>query len=84
MEAIEEWLQASYGQTKVPLAYVVRREEEVPAGPDPDGGYYNHYEEMIAWAPHRIGGAGSNHMPVFTVDNTQVFEIIASINQEHD
>ena len=84
MEAIEEWLRASYGQTKVPLAYVVWRQEEVLAGPDPDGGYYNDYEEMIAQAPHRVGGASSNHVPVFTVDNNKVFEMIASITREHD
>jgi hypothetical protein len=84
MEAIEEWLRGTYGQTKIPLAYVVRRNEEAPAGPDPADGYMSIYEEMIARAPHRVGGPGTNRTPTLTVDNNQVFEMIASITREHD
>ena len=84
MEAIEEWLRGTYGQTKTPLAYVVCRDEGVPPGLDPAGNYQSIYEEMMARAPHREGGPGTNRTATFTFDNAQVFEMIASITREQD
>jgi hypothetical protein len=84
MEAVEEWLKGTYGQTKTSLGYVVRRSEEIPVGIDPAGDYHTVYEEMIARAPHRVGGPGSDLSATFTVDSAQVFEMIASITREHE
>ena len=56
MEAIEEWLKGTYGQTKIPLAYVVHRQEEIPAGLDPSSEQITIDEEMIARAPHKVPG----------------------------
>ena len=87
MEAVEEWFRGSYGQTKIPLAYVIRRQAGVPVGPDPAVDYDTPYDEMIARAPHtdaEPGEAGGDPAPTFTVDNMQVFEMIASIARDHD
>ena len=37
MEAIREWLRTYLGESGIPLAYVIRDEVDIPAGPDPAG-----------------------------------------------
>ena len=50
IESIEEWLQVWLGVTKIPLAYVVRSEELMPAV-IPIGGYRSLQDELTARAP---------------------------------
>lgn len=53
MEAIKEYLAQCPGLTKIPLAYVVRDDVEVPAhASDPQTAYTSHQHEMIRRAPH--------------------------------
>eukprot|EP00978_Attheya_sp_CCMP212_P004879 scaffold10702_cov33-Attheya_sp.AAC.1 len=52
MEAIEEWLRGHLAVNKVPRAYVVRKEMEVPASADdPSADYEMVIDEMIARVP---------------------------------
>ena len=39
MESIEEYLRSILGERKIPLAYVVRKNEDIPGGTDPSTGY---------------------------------------------
>ncbi len=51
MENIHEYLRSYLGEQKIPLAYVVRKEEDIPVT-EPDGGYATVQDEMIARAKH--------------------------------
>eukprot|EP00978_Attheya_sp_CCMP212_P044355 scaffold307752_cov47-Attheya_sp.AAC.2 len=61
MEAIEEWLRGHLGVNKVPLAYVVRKEMEVPASADGPSAEYEEtvIDEMIACAPIKTAVPGT-------------------------
>jgi hypothetical protein len=53
MEAINDYLGRVLGEENIPLAYVVRREAQVPAtADDPKTNYANPNAEMICRAPH--------------------------------
>ena len=56
MEGIVEYLCACPGTIKIPLAYVVRENQEVPEGDDPTEDYASSQDEMIARAPHLVDG----------------------------
>ena len=58
IEIIEEWLQGCLGVSKIPLAYVVRSEDLVPAV-TPAVGYQSLQDELIVRAPIRVGNAGN-------------------------
>ncbi|KAI2504041.1 hypothetical protein MHU86_10403 [Fragilaria crotonensis] len=83
MESILEYLRSYLGDKKIPLAYVVRKDENVPEM-DPDGGYATVQDEMIARAPHfTMAGAVRTLDPTFLVNREKVWEIIARITREH-
>lgn len=83
MESILEYLRSYLGDKKIPLAYVVRKDENVP-DEDPDGGYATVQDEMIARAPHfTTVGAVRTLDPTFLVNREKVWEIIARITREH-
>ncbi|KAI2510102.1 hypothetical protein MHU86_4269 [Fragilaria crotonensis] len=83
MESILEYLRSYLGDKKIPLAYVVRKDENVPEA-DPDGGYATVQDEMIARAPHfTMTGAVRTLDPTFLVNREKVWEIIARITREH-
>jgi hypothetical protein len=52
MEATCEFFGSVVGETRVPLAYVVHENVEIPPDKDPSEGYITVAEEMIAHAPH--------------------------------
>jgi ribosomal protein S13 len=56
MENIHEYLSSYLGDHKIPLAYVVRKDDTVPAN-DPEGAYSTIQDEMIARARHYTHGA---------------------------
>jgi hypothetical protein len=61
MEAIDDYLGRVLGEDNIPLAYVVRRETQVPAtANDPETNYANPNAEMIRRAPHRENNAPSS------------------------
>ncbi|KAI2500398.1 hypothetical protein MHU86_14069 [Fragilaria crotonensis] len=85
MEAIEEYLRSVLGERKIPLAYVVRKDDAIPTGDDPSTSYPTIQDEMIARAPHfSISEDGTKVMdPVFLVNREKVWDIISRITREH-
>ena len=56
LDALEEHLRNHQGSTKIPLAYVVRDDDEVAAeADDPAVNYLLVQDEMICRAPHHNG-----------------------------
>jgi hypothetical protein len=52
IEAIREFFGSVLGETGVPLAYIVRKNVEIPHGTDPSEGYITVARDMIARSPH--------------------------------
>lgn len=76
MEAIVEYFRAYLGETGIPLAYVIRGLQEVPAV-EPPGGYSSAQDEMIARAAHL--DALGNEIPTYLADRLKVWELISDI-----
>ena len=58
---VEGYLGNCLGVTKVPLAYVIRNDQE-PREEDPEEGYANKSEELIARVPHfRVAPNDTEH-----------------------
>ena len=75
LEEIEEYLRNHLSQTKIPLAYIVRRNEEVPNhNGDPQANYPIIQDEMIRRATHRDDAR--NYTPLYNVDNRRVWNLI--------
>jgi uncharacterized membrane protein YgcG len=79
MEGIQGWLRGCLGQTKIPLAYVIRADIEVPAeAADPATNYSSRIDELIARAP--IGAVGAENEN-YLVDRGTVWDLIESITR---
>jgi hypothetical protein len=76
MEAIHEFLRMYLGESKIPLAYIVRDEEALPDGNDPAINYATVQDEMIRRAPH--------DGQMYQSDNEKTWEIMAAITRDHD
>jgi hypothetical protein len=76
MEAICEFCGSVFGETGVPLAYVVRENVEIPPDTDPSEGYITVAEEMIARAPH-----GNQ---AYANDSMEVRSYMANITLAHE
>ncbi len=84
IEAIVEWLRGCLGVTKIPLAYVIRDNVNVPAhASDPVGNYNNKRDELIARAPIR-NAADDGYVATYLADRTRVWELISEITRDHD
>jgi hypothetical protein len=81
MEALVEHLRSVYGTTGMPLAYVVRKNEHIPEGPDPLTNYATVEEEMIARAPHFE--ANGVHLQSFLIDHNAVWDIVIAMCANH-
>ena len=81
IDGIEEWLRGCLGVTKIPLAYVIRADEGVPAA-DPPEGYLSKVDELIARAP--IRGNAAAYTATFLTDRTRVWEKISDLTREHE
>lgn len=80
IDSIDEYLRGILGDTKVPLAYVVRVKEEVTAAADdPATNYSTLAQEMIARAPiDDPANPGTKH-PTFVQDNSKVWALMQPI-----
>jgi hypothetical protein len=79
---MEEYLRNHLGQTKTPLAYIVRKEEAVPPNAtDPSANYSIAQDELIARAPHR--DAAGNHTELFNKDNYRVWTLLVELTRNH-
>ena len=79
IEAIEECFRGCLGDSsKIPLAYVIRTNED-PAG-DPAAGWASKADELIGRAPICVGG---NPVPNFLADNIKVWELLSGLTHKH-
>ena len=84
IEIIEEWLRRCLGVSKIPLAYVVRSEELMPAA-TPVGGYQSLQDELIARAPIWVGNTGNTaYTADYLADRSKVWELISDITRDQD
>jgi ribosomal protein S13 len=83
MESLHEFLRSYLGNHKIPLAYVVRKNEAVPEVDPPDG-YAAIQDEMIARARHYTLDADGNKVPdpTYVTSREKVREIIAKITRD--
>jgi ribosomal protein S13 len=84
MESVHEYLRSFLGDQKIPLAYVVRKDEDVPTN-DPITGYPTVQDAMIARAKHYTVAANGTRTPdpVYINNREKVYEIIAKMTREH-
>lgn len=80
MENLREYLRGCLGTTKIPLAYVIRADIQVPAA-DPAEGYDSNQAELIARAPIMDG---NNYVQTYLRDREKVWELISDITREMD
>ena len=87
IEAINEYLGACLGETKIRLAYVVRHDEAIPDGQDPADDYASVHDEMIARAHISEGGPDTPDTPdtqTYLMDRHRVWELITQMTHELD
>jgi hypothetical protein len=83
MEALEEYLGGFLGETGIPLAYVVRKDEAVPpAANDPSNNYDSRFEEMVARAGH--SDVNGELLDTFVADRQRVWELLSAICRDSD
>lgn len=84
IESLEEYFRSVLGETsKIPLAYVIREEEDpAPSADDPPTNYDSRQEELIARAPMR--GPDGRFTETYLGDRAKVWELLAGVcrNQE--
>lgn len=78
IEAIQEYLRGCLGDSKLPLAYVIRKHEEVPET-DPEGGYATYVDELVARAP--IKNADGTCTATYLTDRVKVWELISTLTR---
>ena len=78
-QSLDNILRNTRGSSGNPLSYCVRKQEAVME--DPPDGWYSHDEELINRAPIRIQGQYDRQ---FVVDNTKVWNIIATLTEPHN
>ena len=84
IESIDEWLRGCLGLSKIPLAYVVRSEELMPAA-TPAGGYQSLQDELINCAPIRVGNAGNvAYTADYLADRSKVWELISDLTRDQE
>lgn len=84
MEAIQEYLRTRLGEHNIPLAYVIRKEDEIPDDPDPSTNYPTVQDEMIRRAPHgKWTGDDWTPDPIYLINREKVWDIVAQITREH-
>ena len=85
MESIKEYLRSYLGGRKIPLAYVIRKDEAIPIGGDPPTNYHTKQDKMIARAPHFMPDNHGTRIPdpVYLVNREKVWDIISKITRYH-
>ena len=84
IESIENWIRRCLGVYKIPLAYVVRSEELMPAA-SPAGGHQSLQDELIAHTRIRVGNAGNvAYTADYLADRSKVWELILDLTRYQD
>lgn len=85
IDTMEEYLRGCRGTTGLPLAYVIRAEEQVVAtADDPAANYSNPIEELIARAPILNPVDGIGYLPTFVLDRAKVWELLSAIGRDKE
>ncbi|KAI2512366.1 hypothetical protein MHU86_2028 [Fragilaria crotonensis] len=81
MEAIDEYLRSVLGERKIPLAYVIRKNEDI--APDTET-FPTVQDEMIGRAPHFSINAEGVRVPdpVYLVNREKVWDIVSRITRK--
>ena len=80
---IDEWLKGCLSVSKIPLAFMICEEEEVPdQANDPPNNYTSIQEELIMWAPIRT--ANGAYTPTFLMDRATIGEMLSGFTREHE
>ena len=76
MDAIQDYFTCVLGETKAPLAYVIRDEAAVTAKADdrPDN-YHTSEDEMVARMPHQ--DANGDNLPTYIYDRSKVWQTMS-------
>jgi len=84
MESLHEYLRSYLGDNKIPLAYVVRKEQDVPVF-DPTEEHPTVQDAMIARARHyTVAPDGTRPFdPVYVTNREKVYQIIAKMTRDH-
>ena len=83
LDAIDEYLRGCLGVTKIPLAYVIRENIEIPAN-DPPNGYPTKSDELIARAPILDPTDNDRHTATYLADCTKVWDLLSAITREQE
>ena len=80
---INEWLKGCLSVSKIPLAYAIHEEEEVPdQANDLPSIYTTIQEELIMQAPVRT--ANGAYTPTSLTDRATIWEKLSGLTREHD
>jgi len=88
MDTITEYLRDCLGSTKIPLAYIVRDDVDVPdEAEDPDiwtadSKYSTIQDELVRRAPHKDGNGV--YLQHYRDDNVKVYTLIAALTREKE
>jgi len=81
MDAIQDYFTCVLGETKAPLAYVIREEAAViPEADDLPANYTTPEQEMVARMPHQ--DANGDDLPTYIHDRSKVWQTMSEICQE--
>jgi hypothetical protein len=81
MDALQDHFSTILGETKAPLAYVIRDEATVPDEvDDPPNNYATPEEEMIRQMPHK--DAAGNELPTYQHDRTKVWQALSEMTRD--
>ena len=83
IKSIDEWLKGCLSVSKIPLAYMIHEEEEVPdQANDLPGNYTAIQEELIMQAPIRT--ANGTYTPTFLMDRATIWEKLSGLTRDHN
>ena len=83
IESIDEWLKGCLGVSKIPLAYLICEEEEVPdQAHDPPSNYTTIQEELTVQASIRT--ANGTYTPTFLTDRATIWDKLSGLTREHE
>ena len=81
MDAIQDYFTCVLGETKAPLAYVIREEAAVTAeADDPPANYTTPEDEMVARMPHQDNNG--TDLPTYLHDRSKVWQTMSEICQD--
>jgi hypothetical protein len=81
---IEEYLRSYLGERKIPLAYVVQKNDGIPEGDNSTTSYPTIQDEMITKALHYSIAADGTTIPdpIYLINREKVWDIISKITRE--